>query len=713
MAKSKTGRPGGDGGASVDDLTIQREVVADLAADLADVVYALQVRPTCRFDYVSHSVQDVLEYTADEFYEDVDLAMRILDLRDRRRVQDAIDKPVDGMVEFVARFWRREREPVWFSHRIRVVSYDEGQVVLYGAGRVATPAEAEAWEATFDRATSMKVSSGKAERASAAESETSAPPEQGEALTLRIDNANVITSASPGACEALGWSSKKLVGRRLVDLTHPDDLAAGVAAYERALADGTGVATGEARLLTATQEWVWMRMTGRLLRDEAGAPIGSVIDLRDIRSEMLARAGARHAPDRDELTGLASRSLALLRIQELLSAPDRSGLALLCASVDGLTGINENYTHTAGDRVLTVVAQRLAAKVGSPDNIGRIAGGEFVIMLPRVYTSDEAGRWATELLSAVRGPVSIGAHEIDVSVSIGVAIADTSDAGELLRDATTAMRQASVKGHDRWEFLDAERAHASRHRLAVQTALRQALNEDRIRPWYQPVVRLTDNAVMGYEALVRWERADGTVLEPAQFFDAAERSYLITTLDRIVLRHALDDLASVAPHLTVASNVSGPTLSDPSFLDYVVTELERSGIAPERLHLEVTETSLIDVSDAVIEGMTRVADMGVRWYVDDFGTGYSSISHLRDLPIGGLKLDRSFTMGVVSGDERSIRLSQGLAGLSRGLNLDMVVEGVQGERDAAILLGQGWRLAQGWYFGKPTRDMVASIEPVP
>ncbi len=705
MAKGKSRRLAADRGALREELVEQREVVAELTEDLADIVYALQTKPDCRFVYVSHSVQDVLEYTGDEFYEDVDLALRILDLRDRSRVRAAIDQPVDGHAEFAARFWRREREAVWLKHRVRVVGYDDGHVVVYGAARVATPEEAAQWES------GMGVVAGAADDLPIDAEAT--PEQQSDAMTLRIDGKNRITWISPGVSQALGWTMDELVGNRLVDLVHPDDLAAGLAAYERALADGSGSASGEARLRTATDEWLWMRMGGRLLRDESGTPIGAVVDLRDIRAEMLARAGARPAPDRDELTGLATRALSLYRIQELLAAPDRSGLALLCASVDGLTSVNEAYTHTAGDRVLTVVAQRLAAKVGNPENIGRITGGEFVIMLPRVYTSDEAGRWATELLSAARGPVSIGAHEIDVSVSIGVAIADTTDAGELLRDATTAMRQASVKGHDRWEFLDAERAHASRHRLAVQTALRQALNEDRIRPWYQPVVQLTDNTVVGYEALVRWERADGTVLEPAQFFDAAERSYLITTLDRIVLRHALDDLAKMPGHLTVASNVSGPTLADPSYLEYVEAELERSGISADRLHLEVTETSLIDVSDAVVEGMNRVARLGVRWYVDDFGTGYSSISHLRDLPVGGLKLDRSFTMGVVSGDERSIRLAQGLAGLSRGLNLDMVVEGVQGERDAAILLGQGWRLAQGWYFGKPTREMVETIEPVP
>jgi EAL domain-containing protein (putative c-di-GMP-specific phosphodiesterase class I) len=195
-------------------------------------------------------------------------------------------------------------------------------------------------------------------------------------------------------------------------------------------------------------------------------------------------------------------------------------------------------------------------------------------------------------------------------------------------------------------------------------------------------------------------------MEPSQFFDAAERSYLITTLDRIVLKRALERLSDTDPRLLLATNVSAQSLADPGYFEFVMAELDRTGIEPDRLNLEVTETSLVDVSDAVKRGMESLSSIGATWWVDDFGTGYSSISHLRDLPVGGLKLDRSFTVGVASGDYRSIRVAQGLAGLARGLSLKMIVEGVQGERDAAVLLGQGWAMAQGWYFGRPTAEMA-------
>ena len=669
------------------DIAAQRDVAAELAAELADVVYALQVKPDLRFIYISRSIESLLGYTPEELYADVNLGMTLVDPRDRQTVVDSITDPGADAVNFTVRFRSVDGLLVWTEHRARAVAYDDGQIVLYGAARDVT-AHRFTEEALTDERERYRLLS-----------------ENSQDVVLRSDANQLITWASPSVSGALGWSSEDLVGRQLAEIVHPDDLMAGYEAQMRIMRDGLDTAEGEARFLTPTGEWRWMRVVGRVLQDDEGRMIGSIGELRDIQSEMATRAELEREIDHDTLTGLAKRGLTLARVQEALDRPDRSGLALLCASVDGLVAVNEAFTHTAGDRVLTVVAERLIAAVGDVDRLGRIAGGEFLVILTDVYSADEAGKRAGELLNALRGTVSIGPHEIEVTVSIGVALPDGNDASELMRDATTAMRQASVKGHDRWEFLDAERAHASRHRLAVQTALRQALTEDRIRPWYQPVVNLADSSVAGYEALVRWERADGTVLEPAQFFDAAERSHLITTLDRIVLRRALDDILKEDSRLGIATNVSAPTLSDGGFFEYVAGELERTGIDPHRLSLEVTETSLVDVSDAVKAGMTALAQLGVTWWVDDFGTGYSSISHLRDLPVGGLKLDRSFTVGVASGDQRSIRVSQGLAGLARGLSLRMVVEGIQGERDAAILLGQGWTMAQGWYFGRPAREM--------
>lgn len=500
-------------------------------------------------------------------------------------------------------------------------------------------------------------------------------------------------------------STLALVGHR------PEDLYASPDLVRQLLVDPEALC---AVLSAALPDNVDVPVTLRGTGDDTIATVHRIRCVTYEDGEVVAYGAIRRAaaparvegapPVADALTGLPGRAETLGMVQAALDGP--AGLALLCASVDNLSQVNDYHGHEAGDVVLATVAERLRAVLDPSARIGRGTGGEFVVLLPGVTSADRAGEYAAAVVTGVRGPVATADDEVQVSVTVGVALASSGDARELMRDATTAMRQAAAKGGDRWEFLDPERALATRHRVAVQASLRQALADDRIRPWFQPVVNLATETLAGYEALVRWEKEDGTILEPAQFFDVAERSYLITTLDRIVLSRSLETLAQAAPGLLLATNVSGPTLTEGTFFEFVAAELERTGIAPSRLNLEVTETSLVEATDEVRVGMTRLADLGVTWWVDDFGTGYSSISHLRDLPVGGLKLDRSFTMGVASGDQRSIRVAQGLAGLARGLSMKMVVEGVQGERDAAILLGQGWTLAQGFVFGRPSREMT-------
>lgn len=536
-------------------------------------------------------------------------------------------------------------------------------------------------------------------------------PDPGFADALASDGVDVVYAVAVTPEPRLIFASQSvqaLLGHRPEDLYTSPDLVSG------ALVDPAGLC---AALSQARPDTVDVPV---ILRTHDGETISTIHRVRCVTyedGEIVAYGAVRRAvPEQeamvveelpsgdDSMTGLPGRSDTLAMVQSALNGPN--GVALLCASVDNLSQVNEHHGHEAGDSVLAEVARRMRARVDGGARIGRGAGGEFVVLLDGVTSADVAGECAARVVGGVRGPIGIAGDEVQLTVTVGVALASGGDARELMRDATTAMRQAAAKGGDRWEFLDPERALASRHRVAVQAALRQALADDRIRPWFQPVVNLATEQLAGYEALVRWEKEDGTILEPAQFFDVAERSYLITTLDRIVLSRSLEALDHVAPGLLLATNVSGPTLTEGSFFDFVLDELERTGIAPERLNLEVTETSLVEATPEVRLGMTRLADAGVTWWVDDFGTGYSSISHLRDLPVGGLKLDRSFTMGVASGDQRSIRVAQGLAGLARGLSMKMVVEGVQGERDAAILLGQGWNLAQGYVFGRPHPEML-------
>ena len=229
---------------------------------------------------------------------------------------------------------------------------------------------------------------------------------------------------------------------------------------------------------------------------------------------------------------------------------------------------------------------------------------------------------------------------------------------------------------------------------------RLGLAQGDFKPWFQPIVSLSDGALFGYEALVRWSH-EGTYELPGAFLPVAQRSDLITEIDLAMVEPVVSRLARLDKSLSVALNVTGATLARIQYADAIAHALRKHNVEPSRLHLEITETLLLSLDETVTEQMQRVADLGCRWYVDDFGTGYSSISHLRDLPVAGLKLDRSFTTGVAAGDETSRQLAMGLLGLANGLGLDTVVAGVETETGATYLRAMGWQHGQGWLWGRP------------
>lgn len=438
------------------------------------------------------------------------------------------------------------------------------------------------------------------------------------------------------------------------------------------------------------------------LLETLAADIGYGIErYRDADALAESRAALEHEVTFDSLTGLAKQRLSLERIQDVLDTRDAPGWALLCVGVDGMTSINQAFTYAAGDAVLKEVSNRLITAAGAHDRVGRIAGDEFVVILRDVISTTDAAEAAQRIINAVHGAIEYEGVQLDITASVGIAMWDANDAEPLLRDATAAMRNASKQGTGRWAFLDENVAASSRLALAVQSRLRDALSNGQIVAWFMPVVRFDDYELCGYEALARWVLDDGTAMPPDTFLPVAERSGIIIDIDRTVLSQACDALLRVDPKQHIAVNVSAGTLQSGALEGVLHAQIQRTGIDPSRLHLEVTETALLRVTDDIRDAMTRIAQLGVTWWVDDFGTGYSSISHLRDLPIHGLKLDQSFTAGVSTRDSHTARLTRGLVGLADGLNLRTVAEGVETAEQAALLQGQGWELAQGWYFGKP------------
>ena len=497
-------------------------------------------------------------------------------------------------------------------------------------------------------------------------------------ITVGMDG--TIDWVSPAAQASIGHSVSSLIGTGFDKLVHPDDLPALRARGQ-----------AEVRLGRSGDGWRWVRMSSRVLPDI------TIYTARDIQDEMHARAQLAHELGHDPLTGLANRTEALARIDEALLAMPRGTVALLAVGVDDLRSVNEAFTYAAGDQVLTQIGVWLVRFARQPDDVARVGDNEFILIVRDVVDAAELADLATAMQKEMSSAITIDSHSIEVTVSIGIAPAEGPEASEILRDATAALHHARMRGGNRWEYHNPEMTYAARERLIMRTGIRQALTAHEFLPWFQPVVSMADGSLVAYEALARWER-DGQIVPPDEFIPVAESTDLIVALDRLILRQALHQ---APPDVHVAVNVSASTLSTPNLADVVNAELAASGFDPGRLHLEVTETALLRPTGMVTDTMRQVADLGVRWWVDDFGTGYSSIAHLRDLPIHGLKLDRSFTSGLPD-DATCRRLALGLVGLARGLGLGTIAEGVETAEQAEVLAEQGWEHGQGWLYGRPT-----------
>ncbi len=518
-------------------------------------------------------------------------------------------------------------------------------------------------------------------------------------LVFAVTVQGVITWVSPSVRTVLGFEPEDLLGKTADAVLVADDVS--LVDPGLRLSQRGDSPTVRLRFRRADGSHLWTETTLRPLIDSDGSPTGRIVAVRNVDEQVRAEEELEREVSFDALTGLAKKQLAVSRIQEILDSRDDLGWALLCVGVRGLRAVNQAFTYEAGDEVLRAVAHRLVTAAGAGDRVARIAGDEFVVLLRDVVTATDAAAAAERLIAATRGPVALNDAAVEVSTYVGIApTTPTADAEELLRDATTAMRAAGAIGPDRWTFLEESVAQRSRQELDVQSRLRDAIHGGQIVAWFMPIVALADSSVRGHEALVRWIDHDGTVLGPAAFLDVAERSHLILDIDRLILEQALRQL-SAEDSTHVAVNISAATLQTGQVDDIVLAALDRTGASISRLHLEVTETALFRPTAEVVATMHALADAGIQWWVDDFGTGYSSISHLRDLPIAGVKLDRSFSADVANPRTRARQLARGLAGLAHGMGLQTIAEGVETSAQADILRAQGWGMAQGWLYGKP------------
>jgi diguanylate cyclase (GGDEF)-like protein/PAS domain S-box-containing protein len=483
---------------------------------------------------------------------------------------------------------------------------------------------------------------------------------------------------------------------------HPDDAEILRSAVDLHLRGVTPHLESEHRMRCRNGEYRWMLSRGLAVRDAAGVATRIAGSQTDVTERKLAVERLTHDAFHDALTQLPNRALFLDRLARAIEAHRRypeSLFAVLFLDLDRFKVVNDSLGHLLGDELLVEVAQRLSALVRSSDTVARLGGDEFAILIDGIDHETDAVRTARRIQDALLVPFRVGVQEIFTTVSIGIALSTTGyrDPQDVLRDADIAMYRAKARGKARHEVFDTAMHDRTVELLGFETDLRRAIERGELRVYYQPVVELGSGRVAGFEALLRWQRGD-TLVSADAIISVAEETGLIVPIGDWVLREALRQ-AGEWDGLDMHVNLSPRQLLQPDVVERVAAAIAESGIAPERLHLEVTESVLIENAETAAGLLRGLRDIRVRLSLDDFGTGYSSLSSLRQFPFDILKIDRSFLLDADA--TRADEIVRTVSTLARVLGMDVVVEGLETLDHVERMRGLGVPYAQGFYFARP------------
>ncbi|MGH9033491.1 MAG: putative bifunctional diguanylate cyclase/phosphodiesterase [Acidimicrobiia bacterium] len=544
--------------------------------------------------------------------------------------------------------------------------------------------------------------------------------------------------ASPAAEALLGYRPDELVRMgSVLALVHADDTPRVHSAYQQAVSEAGTTVTAAFRALHRSRVTMLQLEAGvtSLLHDPSVE--GVVVTLRDVTERRRSeRTLARHAL-RDPLTGLPNRTLLLDRLRQALARAEgsREDVVALFVDLDRFKVVNDSLGHAAGDELLVEVARRLAGAVAPGDTVARLGGDEFVVLctIPRdrAVLVDLAARLRSgladlpdQILRAVAAPIRLPEAEVTITASMGVAVADPSAAPspeDLLADADAAMYLAKQHGRAGFEVFDPTVHERTGGRLTTENALRGALDRHELRLVFQPAFDLHTRRVVGVEALVRWKHPERGLIDPAEFLPLAEETGLILPLGEWVLTEACALAArwsgEPGQERRIWVNLSAQQVADPDLLGTVKRVLERTGLSPDQLGLELTETTLMHEAEPAIALLEALHELGVALALDDFGTGHSSLTYLHRFPVDVLKVDRSFVLNL-GREQRTSTIVNGITAMAHALGMVVVAEGVEASDQLATLRALGCDVAQGNFLAPPMRapqldELLAAAEPVP
>jgi diguanylate cyclase (GGDEF)-like protein/PAS domain S-box-containing protein len=520
---------------------------------------------------------------------------------------------------------------------------------------------------------------------------------------LEFDSNEVVLSREAASLIGLSEAAGQMSHQIWIGRIHPDDRAV----YENALADyrsRAGIAFRiEFRLRSEAGRYLWFELRATMMGPDSGASrcLGLIAD---ITARKETENSATDHPFTDPLTGLGNRAGLMIAFEQMGDGFMDSTIAIL--DVDRFKAIHASLGDVGGDALLTRIADRLSARFGSEAEIFRVGGDAFAVLFR--HASGAAATIGAELAETCAGAYSQDGRSIFAPASIGISVGhDARDAQDLVKNAELALMQAKRDGGAcARAYVRAMSVEAPSDSVVLEAELRAAIEKDELEVFYQPIVRLIDNAIAGFEALIRWHHPSRGLVAPEEFIAHCEETGLIVTLGRFVLERAAHDLSQwqrffpLNPPLFASINLSRRQLRDPAFEPFLKQLLEECGIRPGSLKLEVTESAIAANAQPILR---RIRDLGAGLAIDDFGTGQSSLSQLKDIPFDTVKIDKSFLSrhgGTHSESDSSVVLSS-IVALAHDLKREVVVEGVEGEDDVARLKAVGCEYAQGFYFSPP------------
>jgi len=527
-----------------------------------------------------------------------------------------------------------------------------------------------------------------------------------------------LTYISSKLAELLGFPADHFLSRSMADLfeTDPDSQGERSSRPLRFLFGTQHKITDATVRLKKTnrnpdEPHLWLSMTGQPKMDSEGNFHGYRGSFKDVTEEYRLEVESSRLAEYDSLTGLANRHRMEKRIDSYLSAfaAAKRSCALLMLDLDRFKQVNDTMGHPAGDELLRQVAGRLRGIIGDRGEVGRLGGDEFQIILPDQDDNGKLGELADKIVQIISQPYPIDDKRAVIGTSVGIAIApyDGIDRDQLVRSADLALYASKKGGRGQYRFYSADLKDEKEERQILLNDLRDALVNEQLELHYQPVVRADDNFVVGFEALMRWEHPERGRINPDTFIAIAEESNLINQLGEWALRKACAQALEWPENIRIAVNVSAMQFANSNFPGIVMNALAATGLSPDRLELELTESVFMGDSETVDETFKVLKELGIRLVLDDFGTGFSSLSYLRYAPFDKIKVDKSFVETCTLKEQNSSKIIAAIIGLSDAIGMETTIEGVEAFDQLELVRSKGARLIQGWIYSKalPPEDI--------